>query len=71
LIQKLDGVTQGPNELSGVIGKALITCEDQPVMQFSSIQLESCPCLDDIELSTDWQYRPGPVIPLRWLTTAN
>jgi len=56
LIKKLDGVTQGPSGFSGVIGKALTTCEDLPIMQFSPIQLENCPCLDDVELSTDQQY---------------
>ena len=55
LINKLDGVTQGPTGFSGIIGRALMTCELLPVVKFDPIILENCPNLD-VEVSTDQQY---------------
>lgn len=55
LINKVDGVTQGPKGFSGIIGQALMTCELLPVVQFEPIILENCPNLD-VEVSTDQQY---------------
>ena len=56
LMQKLDGGTQGPDVFSGIIGKALKTCEQLPVVQYSAIMLENCPSLDGTDLCTDQQY---------------
>lgn len=56
LMQKLDGGTQGPDVFSGIIGKALKTCEQLPVVQYSAIMFENCPALDGADLSTDQQY---------------
>ena len=56
LMQKLDGGTQGPNVFSGFIGKALQTCEQLPVVQYSTIMFENCPTVDGADLSTDQQY---------------
>jgi len=56
LMQKLDGGTQGPDVFSGIIGKALKTCEQLPVVQFCAIMFENCLSLDGADLSTDQQY---------------
>jgi len=53
LLQTLDGVTQGPKGFSGVIGKALTTCEELSVVQFYEIPFENCPHLHGAYLSTD------------------
>ena len=56
LIQKLDGVTHGPKGYSGVIGKAIQTCEELPVVKYNPITFANRPCLDGVDLSTDQQY---------------
>jgi len=56
LIQKLDGVTHGPKGFSGVIGRALTTCEELPIVKFLPINFEDCPVLDAIDISTDQKY---------------
>jgi len=56
LMQNIDGVTHGPQAFSGVIGKALVNCELQEIVHYSSIPLQNCPNMDEIELSTDQQY---------------
>jgi hypothetical protein len=56
LIHKLDGVTQGPTGFSGIIGKAIETCEELPVVNYIPITFANCPCLDGVDLSTDQQY---------------
>src|SRR6218665_3064681 len=55
LINKLDRVTQGPKGFSGIIGRALMTCELLPVVKFEPIILENCPNLD-VEVSIVPQY---------------
>src|SRR6218665_2924559 len=55
LINKLDGVTQGPKEFWGIIGRVLMTCELLPVVKFEPIILKNCPNLD-VEVSTDQQH---------------
>ena len=56
LIQKFDGATKGPEVFSGVIGKSLKTCEHLSVVQFTAVELENCPDIDGVDLSTAQQY---------------
>lgn len=57
LLYHLDGGTVGPKELSGIIGKALETCEDLPLVNFKRVHVN----IPDIiklkeDLSTDQAY---------------
>jgi len=56
LMQKTDGVTSGPKAFTGVIGKALATCEQLPVIKYNPISFDNCPSLHDVELSNDQKY---------------
>ena len=56
LLQKLDGVTTGPKAFSGTIGKAIQTCEDLPVINYSPIEVEGLHYTNASDLSTDQQY---------------
>ncbi|XP_037049023.1 uncharacterized protein LOC119083408 [Bradysia coprophila] len=57
LFHHLDGGTAGPKELSGVIGKAIETCENLPIVNFKTMYVD----IPDIiklnkDLSTDQAY---------------
>jgi len=56
LIQKLDGVTEGPRGFSGVIGKAIQTCEELPVVKYIPITFTNYPYLDGVDLSMEQKY---------------
>ncbi|CAH2109254.1 unnamed protein product [Euphydryas editha] len=55
LILSLDGVTAGPNQWTGPIGKELKTCEKKPVTKFERIEFDFPP-LDIKDLSKDQKY---------------
>lgn len=56
-MHKLDGVTKGPNALSGNIGKLLSSCENMPVAQFIAIKGPNMPLSSGhSELSKDQKY---------------
>lgn len=55
LILNLDGVTAGPNQWAGSIGKALKTCETHPVVGFEIFLLDM-PLLPTQDLSKDQKY---------------
>lgn len=54
LFKHLDGDTVGPKAFSGIIGKALSTCENLPVVLFNKIETELPNRTTDI--SSDQQY---------------
>ena len=56
LIEKLDGGTTGPNAFSGPIGSSLTGCEELTIIKYVPVELNNCPNLDGIELSTDQKY---------------
>lgn len=59
LFNRLDGVTLGPRQFSGPIGKMLVACEQRPIKSFQPIFSDDLPILrDDVVkgLSTDQQY---------------
>ncbi|GBM90613.1 hypothetical protein AVEN_239219-1 [Araneus ventricosus] len=57
LLNSLDDATTGPTEFCGPIGKAIKTCEELPVVSFSSISVENMPDnIDIMVLSNDQQY---------------
>src|SRR6218665_335153 len=59
LFEALDGATTDPRGFPGSIGKRLVTCSEQPVSSFESVQLtEQLSNVDPKELhvSTDQRY---------------
>lgn len=56
LLQKLDGATSGPKAFLGPIGKALVGCEELPIVKFQCITFENCPVVDALDLSNDQRY---------------
>jgi hypothetical protein len=59
LLQKVDGITQGPKAISGPIGTAIQTCEQMPVVSYTPIALENFPdmtCHHGADFSTDQMY---------------
>jgi hypothetical protein len=54
LMDKIDGRTLGPKSSSGLIGKAIESCEKLPITKFSKISLPELPNLGNCsDLSTD------------------
>ena len=57
LFSYLDGPTAGPKAFSGTIGKALQTCDKNPVVRFKPIEArEPLRSIDVDDLSTDQKY---------------
>lgn len=59
LFNRLDGVTLGPRQFSGPIGKMLVGCKLRPIKSFTPIFSDDLPILQEEvfkELSTDQQY---------------
>lgn len=56
LFENLDGITTGPASFSGPIGKKLIGCEKNPVVEYEPIQSKSSIDITKANLSKDQQY---------------
>lgn len=57
LFEHFDGKKTGPVSFSGLISKLLVTCQDQPVVQFNPVSLEdSLSEIDTKTLSKDQHY---------------
>lgn len=55
LLEHIDGTTAGPHAFSGPIGKALMKCEELPVVNYQPIE-SNLPEIPIADLSTDQQY---------------
>lgn len=59
LFGELDGVTQGPKQFSGPIGKMLESCEKKPIVKFNRVYSDNLPILTENvvrDLSCDQKY---------------
>lgn len=55
LLKHIDGGTSGPRAFTGQIGKAMLGCENLPLVVFEPIEVH-LPDMNGVNLSTDQQY---------------